>query len=602
MPSTSIQQYDPTVPQQYQSVQLPDPQPAMPSPLPTQGPDINGAVKKSGAIATVADGILRGFMQGRAYHQAAEVMKLKKKTDDLQNSYNQDAVRLYQLTAAGVDPNSAEYKAAKSSVDGSWGALMDFYGQHIEQMTGEKKGKKKKTDQQLPPQAVLTNPASTPFEKAQAWYAVSKQAGPPVYGQVAMLNTKEAQAQRKAGELGAQNQVGLEETTARKIQAQKDYDELAGKPSEQLTDAQRTTLANAKAILYPPRQTGATRQYIGPNNERDWYLPGEAPEGWRAVPTGQGAPKLYTSPDKTKKEYYAPGAEPEGWQPYEKPGGGLKEGSFGAALNQKYGDHPTFEEYLKARREWAQASHFASAGGPGAEDKAYNKWHAYYKEHYPGMGDDELDSLTRRKVEGAGQLQAGQIGFDAATQPQQFDSDVIAQAIDNLRKMPQYGGTNPTIKYFDDAIANIVGLGDSGYQYHGHDNLGAPDSSGKFAGDVTQDQLKNLERDLQTQIRIILSKQTGLPPDQKRAAAQRMAPLFGPAATYGPNPAVPRSGNPPASPPAAAAPTRAPASSPAPSGELPPEAKRHLKAGQITTFGNGQQWTLDENGNPKQVK
>ena len=199
MPATGAQQYDPENPNPYVAPVLPDPTPAMPSPLPTQMPEINGAVKKSGGIATIADGILRGFMQGRALNQAKQVMQLKKKTDDLQNSYNQDAVRLYQLTQAGVDPNSDEYKAAKSSVDGSWGALMDFYGGHIQQMTGDKPGKKKKTDQQLPPQAVLTNPASTPFEKAQAWYQVSKMAGPPVYRQVAMLNTPQAKASATLG-------------------------------------------------------------------------------------------------------------------------------------------------------------------------------------------------------------------------------------------------------------------------------------------------------------------------------------------------------------------------------------------------------------------
>src|SRR5277367_313421 len=147
MATAGAQPYNPLNPTPYQAPVLPDPTPAQPSPLPTQMPEANGAVKKSGAIATVADGILRGFMAGRAQGQAAQVMKLKKKTDDLQNSYNQDAVRLYQLTQAGVDPNSDEYKAAKSSVDGSWGALMDFYGQHVQpQDDGKKKSKAKQVE------------------------------------------------------------------------------------------------------------------------------------------------------------------------------------------------------------------------------------------------------------------------------------------------------------------------------------------------------------------------------------------------------------------------------------------------------------------------
>jgi hypothetical protein len=245
----AAQQYDPTNPTPYQAPVLPDPQPAMPSPLPTQMPEVNGAVKHSGAVATVADGILRGFMQGRAYSQAKQVMQLKKKTDDLQNSYNQDAVRLYQLTQAGVPEDSAEYKAAKSSVDGSWGALMDFYGQHIEQMTGDKKGKKKKTDQQLPPQAVLTNPTSTPFEKAQAWYQVSKQAGPPVYGQISMLNTPEAKAKRQAATINAQTGVtaAQADATGAKAEGVKNENELTVEEAIKERDALLLKMQNQPA-------------------------------------------------------------------------------------------------------------------------------------------------------------------------------------------------------------------------------------------------------------------------------------------------------------------------------------------------------------------
>jgi hypothetical protein len=37
-------------------------------------------------------------------------------------------------------------------------------------------------------------------------------------------------------------------------------------------------------------------------------------------------------------------------------------------------------------------------------------------------------------------------------------------------------------------------------------------------------------------------------------------------------------------------------------GGLPPEAAAKLKQGVITTFGNGQKWTLDQNGQPKKVQ
>ena len=201
----AAQQYDPTNPTPYQAPVLPDPTPAQPSPLPTQMPEVNGAVKKSGAIATVADGILRGFMNGRAQHQASQVMKLKKKTDDLQNSYNQDAVRLYQLTAAGVPEDSPEYKAAKSSVDGSWGALMDFYKQHVQ--PDDDKGKKKSKMQKIEGGIVGALQSKDPMAQSAAWFQVAQKMGPPVYGQIAMLNTPEAQAKRQSGQIGAQADI-----------------------------------------------------------------------------------------------------------------------------------------------------------------------------------------------------------------------------------------------------------------------------------------------------------------------------------------------------------------------------------------------------------
>ena len=303
-----FQPYDPMTP--YQAPAMPNPQPAMPSPLPQQGPEINGAVKQSGAIATVADSILRGFMQGRAYHQAKEVMQLKKKTDSLQFSHNQDAVRLLQLANAGYNSPDAtpeqrkEYADADLARQGSWGALMDFYGNHIEQMTGEKKGKGKKNQQQRPPQAILTDPASTPYEKAQAWYQVSKQAGDPVVGKIAMLNTPRAQALRQAGDIGAQNAVTQatqqgQELTHRGVlqQAQSILDRYNAPPG--------TQPAGQPAGMPQPQGQPAAAQpqswqpTAAPEPQQTPYAAGQPQP--TAQPSGAGAPRVrnYASPDDT---------------------------------------------------------------------------------------------------------------------------------------------------------------------------------------------------------------------------------------------------------------------------------------------------------------
>ena len=574
------QAYSPTDATPYQAYQPPEPPPAPPpTQLTQQQPyQFTGApTTHLGAAAGLLDNIFRGYMRGKEEGQAKRVMQMKAKSDNLRNSYDQDARLWLQMKASGVDPNSPEFKQATSAAQGSWDAMQEWIGQHVNpQDDGTKKKKGKKTD---PPSDPLTDLRSQdPAVKAKALYQLQQKMGPPVMWQVKNLSTPEAQAARKAqqtnaqaAELGAGNNLTREQT-------EKQRNDILAIPEDKRTDAQKQQLKSAEDILTPPAK--ATTEY-------------EQTRAMIARKVAEDPSYVMTDSEKA----VLAGGKPT----YPKPPGSsnLKEGSFGAALQTKYGDHPSFDEYLKARREWATSSHFSGGGAGASEDKAYNKWHGYYKEHYPAMGEDEWDTLARRKIEGSGQMIAGQIGSDAATEPQKFDSDVIASAIDNLRKMPQYSGQSPLAQNLDQALSNLVGLGDSGYQYHDHSWFQQSEhqaSDGKYAGDVDESQLKALDRDLQTQVRVILSKQTGIPQDQKRAAQQRMAPLFGPAAAQG-------SGTSPASPPAAAAATAAPASSPAPSGNaLPPAARAHLKAGTVTTFGNGQQWTLDEHGQPKQVK
>lgn len=537
----AAQQYDPTNPTPYQAPVLPDPTPAQPSPLPTQGPEINGAVKKSGAIATVADGILRGFMQGRAYHQAAQVMKLKKKTDDLQNSYNQDAVRLYQLHAAGVDPNSDEYKAAKSSVDGSWGALMDFYGQHVQQDDGKKKSKAKKVEGGII--GALTG--GDPLQQSQAWYGVAKKMGPPVYGQIAMLNTPEAKANRQAQTINAQTNV----TNATNNSV------AAGQQGQQLTHQQaqlnvQATIDNLNKTPQSQWTSAMWEQYNQAQQQIEPRKPGdEAKVSADAIIRKQEADPKYEFTAQDKEVLRAAGYKIDGNLKHQvtKTGEIIEWDADGIPTIIR----PSQADYLP---------HPRGSGGAGA-DKNYAKWDAYYKEHYPDMAQDERDALVRRKVEGANQQQSGAIAHDAIAEPKQFDNDVLSAAIDRLRNLPQY----KDMKTLDDALANIVGQGDNGYQYHQKSDLGKPGPDGKYSGGVDEAGLKNLERDLQTQIRAVMSgsKETALSPQARRAAMGRMQPLFGPAA------APAGSTTSPVSPQAGATPTGA-ASSPSPAGGKKP--------------------------------
>lgn len=308
------QAYDPTSTQPYTPEQAP-PTPE-PRESPFQGqPGINmtnmGSVTHGGAIAGVFDNVLRGFVNGYATGEAHKALTLKKKSDDLTASYNADAQRAYEYARQKVaqdgklDPNDPEYQKLKSAVDGSWGALQDFRGTLLEQSGGKKKGKKQ--DQQLPPVAVLTNPKSTQQEKAQAYYDLSRKAGPPLFGQiqslVAWAQSPQAQQQRQtqatlgqAGAVGAQN-------TLDKQQAQAVYDKYAGwtdadwaKLPEDQRAVEQQKFRNAQAIVVPqPKETGTTREYVSPDGKSTaWYVPGTEPKDWNAYnkPSASATPKL----------------------------------------------------------------------------------------------------------------------------------------------------------------------------------------------------------------------------------------------------------------------------------------------------------------------
>ncbi len=538
---SAAQQYDPTSPTPYQAPVLPDPTPAQPSPLPTQGPEINGAVKKSGAIATVADGILRGFMQGRAYHQASQVLKLKKKTDDLQNSYNQDAVRLYQLHAAGVDPNSDEYKAAKSSVDGSWGALMDFYKGHITPDDGKKKSKAKKVEGGIV--GALTG--GDPMTQSAAWFQVAQKMGPPVYGQIAMLNTPEAKANRQAQTINAQTNVtnATNNSTAAGQQGQQLTHQQAQLNAQQkIDDLNKTPQSQWTQPMW--EQYNQAQQQIEPRKPGD-----EAKVAADAIIRKSEADPKYQFTDQDKEVLC---------------GAGYKIDPHLKTQVTKTGEIIQFPEdggppEILRPSQAAYEPRGRSGGAGSGADKNYAKWDSYYKEHYPDMAQDERDALVRRKVEGANQEQSGSIAHDAIAEPKQFDNDVLSAAINNLRNLPQYkdkkdGSGNPFS--VDDAILNLVYQDDSGYQYRKSGEGPKADGNGKFYYGMSDQDVKQLERDLQTQIRAVMSgsKETALSPQARRAAMSRMQPLFGPAA------APAGSTKTPESPQAGATPTGAPSS------------------------------------------
>lgn len=552
MPSN---QYSPTAEQPYQAYVPPEPLPAAPPIAATQtepykftGAPITGL----GAAAGLLDNIFRGYMRGKQEGEAKKVMQLKAKSDNLRNSYDQDARLLMSIAASGASPDSEEYKQAVSAVNGSWGAMTDWQKSHIDPDDDKTKKKpKSKSSQPQQPSDPLTDLRSQdPQVKAKALFQLQQKMGAPVLWQVKQFQTPQAKAQREAQNINAQtgvqaaqnqqtavNQEAKDQQHTATIQAARaKVDELNKTPQSQWTQAQWTEYNQAQ-------------QQIEPRKPGD-----EVKVSADAIIRKQEADPKYQFTDQDKEVLRGAGYKIDANLKHQvTKTGEIIEWDENGQPNILRGNQSAYEPHGRS-------------GGAGSTDKTYAKWDSYYKQHYPDMDQTERDALVRHKVEGASQQQSGDIAHDAIAEPKKFDNDVLSAAIDRLRNLPQYkdptllkklanGTKEPSL---DDMLSNIVGQGDDGYQYHDRgwmDQSEHKPTGGEYAGDISEDGLKNLERDLQTQIRAVMSgsKETALPPAARRAAMGRMQPLFGPAAS-------PRSGTTAASPQPAAQPAASPSS------------------------------------------
>lgn len=253
--------YDPLSPTPYQPVPTPEqppaPTPNIPTPSPFEGqPGFqfqgHGNISHAGAVAGVLDNVLRGYVNGKAQGDAVKGLRLKKKSDDLNSSYKADADRLWTVTQkqisekGAIDPNSDEYKQALSAVQGSWGALQDFRGSLLDDGKKKKPGK---NGQERSPAEILSDPKSTPQEKAQALHGMTQKLGPPILGQI-----QNYQAQAKAR---AQNPE-VQDADIR-AKANLELSQLRTQ-KEPLTEAQQARVKQLEEYLTPTPKLGAGKE------------------------------------------------------------------------------------------------------------------------------------------------------------------------------------------------------------------------------------------------------------------------------------------------------------------------------------------------------
>lgn len=338
MPSN---QYSPTAEQPYQPTVAPEIIQPTPSPVAPQNPaptgiQAAGNISHVGAVAGIADNILRGFMQGRAQRDARQAMTTKRQTDIMEASYNSAASQLLQMHRDGVDPNSTEYKQAKDAVDGSFAAKNAYYAQHV--LAGDQKPKKGKKGEQEPTSIGEMVQSKDPAVQAKGWLLLQQKAGPPVYHQIASSSTPAAVAARATADTqGATAQSSANTQNAMAKMAEQ-ITNLSVKPN--LTSDEKTQLESLKNkytdlrdTLNPPKTpAGGTHRYSDDGKEE--Y---EVDVEGREVP-GTRRPRSIVQ------------------------AAGPKVGTFGAFMKAGYGEDPSVEDYEQGRALWAKSGAGTTVG------------------------------------------------------------------------------------------------------------------------------------------------------------------------------------------------------------------------------------------------
>ena len=291
----------------YQALNLPPVDPKQ-VPVQEQQPVQNlGAVSHGGAIAYMADQILRGAMQGYDAAQAKKADQFNKKLNAQQQVYNDQASQLYKMAQAGVDPNSQEFKDAKNRTLASWQAVMNTVGERIPQpkkSAKSKQGQANGTDQTSLLQRALDH-KNNPQDALQAVYQGAIQTGPPVFHQIQPFVNPAYRAKQQQTAQTEQTTAGTQQLTAQNQQsvqqATADRNRILQIPEAQRTPDDKNKLQAAEDILTPTAKpsTAQYKEFLAPDGKtRQWYdvtRPESIPQGWSAVLVGAGvnrAPKI----------------------------------------------------------------------------------------------------------------------------------------------------------------------------------------------------------------------------------------------------------------------------------------------------------------------
>lgn len=303
--------YDPLSPTPYkpdQSTLAPPPVTA-PPPItdqkPVQSPSSllpHGKGSTLATIATLANGILKGAMQGRDMAEQRKAYKQGRLMQGLQYNADSTARRVVEMAKNGVDPNSKEFQDAAAAADAADQALQQMYANYWGEGQGKKSKGSKAKDKGDPtnPIATISDPNADPRDKVQAWLQIRQKMGPTWKIQAAPYMTPEYQKQRELAK-GEQQITG--DIQAKQIELHK----LQNIDPSQLDDKQKQRLEQLRTDpeLFPKMASADKKisDYIGRDEKK--HIMWQRPDGSQYETIAEGEVRQYAS------QLAKPGSEQE---------------------------------------------------------------------------------------------------------------------------------------------------------------------------------------------------------------------------------------------------------------------------------------------------
>ena len=496
--------------------------------------------KGTGALA-IGDSLLKGFMQG---HQQKEQRKQAEAQTTIAaaDAATSKAWEDYQnaLTSAQGNVNDPKAQGAYETYTGIFNAGKQAKAKFVIPEKSQKGDKAQKKG--------VKGEVKAGFNNIKDFF----EANPHIVPQIALLTmqpnkpglTPQGQVQNLELQRAQkeEQQADITLSSAQRVQAaQKTYDMYSGLSDTEMAALPREEQQKfqvAKNVIFQQHGVSGLKEYVSADGQnRDYFYPGQQPQGWQAAAGAAGAqPKIGT------------------------------EGEFTAQAYKKYGvtaqtASPELSKYIHDWWQWKQAQQTSTTSGSTTDIHGNRTSTNSSTRQTPAPKPPAGFKPVEEEAPQGGITPPPQQAAPTATKGKIAKPPTTAKtATGKIAAPPTLTDSNRTQKVETEKstrYATAYGILEQAKQknlatYNMAIKNGVDPGTAQKALDAANQEAQSAYDSKGAEIQKWYA-------DQVRSAGGRM-------------------------------PT-----------DLPEEAQKQLKAGFVTTFGNGQQWTLDANGQPKLI-